>query len=511
MIWSTARRTLGIVALIGLAWTSLSCGGGAPSSGLIGVASGTGYVFIGDAPPSGTSILKFEITLNGATLCPTVGSAGECQGSPQVQLITQPVTVELKQLELGSSFLSATKVMATTYAGVKLTFSNPQLKVLNPDGTIQDLDITKLSFNPSTVAATFPSPLTVSANTNFAFRIDLDANQSIQSSTSAITGIAPVVTLVPLTVSSAQAVAELADKVGIASNVTKTCPTGSFTLLDSMTGISLGNVQFDSTTTFSEGLTCDTLSNFQVVEASLDVQAPSQQTMQFFAKDIELVNSADEHSLEGTVLQVNPFDQAGNLYQFVLLVHDQQNVSGITDGALLTISFDPTKIVFGIDSVGLTVDPTTFDSGSELLAGQSLEVDVLSGSLVIGTNNCAAVTDDCTATAQKIRLKRGTTSGKVAGTATPNITLSSLPSLLGTSTLLRPLSADCQNCSIASITVVTSAQTEFEGLAGGSTGLQVGQTVAVRGLLIKNAFQGPGPIGSGSPQLVAEKVRLVTP
>jgi hypothetical protein len=97
----------------------------------------------------------------------------------------------------------------------------------------------------------------------------------------------------------------------------------------------------------------------------------------------------------------------------------------------------------------------------------------------------------------------------VAGTATPNITLSSLPSLLGTSTLLRPLSADCQNCSIASITVVTSAQTEFEGLAGGSTGLQVGQTVAVRGLLIKNAFQGPGPIGSGSPQLVAEKVRLV--
>ena len=440
-----------------------------------------------------------------------MGVHGECQGSPQVPLVAQLVTVELKQLELGSSFLSATKVTATTYAGVKVTFSNPQLKLLNPDGTIQDLDITTLSFNPSTVAATFPSPLTVSGNTNFAFRIDLDAHQSNQSSTSAITGIAPVVTLVPLTVSSSQGVEELADQVGIASNVTKTCPTGSFTLLDSMTGISLGNVQFDSTTTFSEGLTCDTLGNLQVLDASVEVQAPSQQTVQFFAKNIELVNSVDEPSLEGTVLQVNPFDQAGNLYQFVPLVNDQQNVSGIRDGALLTISFDPTKIVFGMDSIGLTVDPTTFDSGSELLVGQSLEVGMLSGSLVIGTNNCAAVTDDCAATAEKIPLKKGTTTGNVAGTAAPNINLGSLPSLFGTSTLLRPLSADCQNCSIVSITVVTSAQTEFEGLAGGSTGLQIGQTVTARGLLLKNGFQGPGPIGNGSPQLVAEKVWLVTP
>jgi hypothetical protein len=34
--------------------------------------------------------------------------------------------------------------------------------------------------------------------------------------------------------------------------------------------------------------------------------------------------------------------------------------------------------------------------------------------------------------------------------------------------------------------------------------------VTVRGLLFKDVFQGPGPTSSGTPLLVAEKVRLVT-
>ena len=45
----------------------------------------------------------------------------------------------------------------------------------------------------------------------------------------------------------------------------------------------------------------------------------------------------------------------------------------------------------------------------------------------------------------------------------------------------------------------------------GFSGMQVGDTVSVRGLLTKNGFSGPGPIGDGSPTLVAGKVRLVAP
>ena len=85
---------LNAFSIVLLSLLAISCGG-SPSGGGFQTAQGTGYMFIGDAPPAGTSILKFEITLSGATLCPTVGAGGECTGSPQVSLLSAPVTIEM--------------------------------------------------------------------------------------------------------------------------------------------------------------------------------------------------------------------------------------------------------------------------------------------------------------------------------------------------------------------------------------------------------------------------------
>jgi len=60
------------------------------------------------------------------------------------------------------------------------------------------------------------------------------------------------------------------------------------------------------------------------------------------------------------------------------------------------------------------------------------------------------------------------------------------------------------------LTVRTFAETAYEDLPGGFSGLINGSTVTIRGLLLKDGFQGPGPNSSGTPLLVAEKVRLVT-
>ena len=500
------------VILAGLTLFSVSCGsGGAPPPNNIGLASGTGYVFIGDAPPPGTSILKFEITLSGATLCPTVGSAGECQGSPQVELLSAPVSIEMTQLQLESAFLNLKTVTAGSYAGVRLTFSNPELKFLNPDGSVAALEGANLPLSPTSVTSTFSGGLTVDANTNFGFLIDFNVKDSVQSSGGNITGISPVVSLVKLPATAGQAMEELEDTMGKVSSLNKTCPAGSFTLTHSMTGVPVGSVQFDGTTEFDDGLTCETLANDQIVEADIELRSQTQGNPQFFAKQIELVNPADEHSMEGVVVQVNPFDQANNRYQVVLLVHDAENVSGMTNGAMVTVNVDPSTVLFQVDADNLPVQSSAFAGGADLLAGQSLAVDVLSGSVMMGMNNCAAVNDGCLASAEKLKLKKGSITARVAGTSQPNFVLDTLPSVFGTLTLLRPLSADCQNCAVASITVATSDQTEYEDLPGGFTGLQVGQTVTVRGLLLKNGFQGPGPIGSGSPQFVAGKVRLVTP
>jgi hypothetical protein len=496
------------VMVLGMALWATSCSNGGAPGFPVQPASGTGYVFIGDAPPPGTSILKFEITLSGATLCPTVGSGGECAGSPQVQLLTTPVTIEMTRLQLQSAFLSLKSVAAGTYGGVRLTFSNPEIKVMNLDGSVSTLEGVDLPLNPTSVTPTFSGGLTVGADTNFGLLIDLNVLESIQSSGGVITGIAPVVSLTNLPVTVGQTVEELEDTKGRVSNLNKTCPSGSFTLNDSMTGLPIASLRFDSTTEFDDDLTCEILANDQIVEADIVLRSDSLTSVQFFAKKLELANPADEPSLEGLIVQVNPFDDANNRYQLVLLVHEAENISGIGNGAFVTVNINPDTALFRVDADSLPVESSAFASGADLLAGQSVEVDVLSGSVVVGTNNCAAVEDGCVAGAEKIKLKKGSITANVQGTSQPNFTLTTLPSIFGTLTLMRRLSADCENCSIANITVVTSDQTKFEGLPGDFSGLQVGQTVTVRGLLIKNGFLGPGPIGSGSPQLVAGKVRL---
>jgi hypothetical protein len=319
--------------------------------------------------------------------------------------------------------------------------------------------------------------------------------------------------LVQLSGTATQPVEELADTTGQVSSLSKSCPAGSFTLTDSMTGLAIAGVRFDSTTGFDEGLTCDTLADNQVVEADIELRSPTQQTGQFFAKKIDLLSESGDQGLEGVVFQVKEPIQPADISQFVLLVNQEQNLSSLTAGDFVTINADPTKVVFRIESTDLPVDSSAFASGADLFAGQTVDVEITPDSLVTADAGCANVSDVCTASAATLRLKKSTLTARVAGVIDPNLTLDTLPSLFGSfsTSNLRPLSAGCQLCALGSISVVTSDQTEFEDAAGGLTSLQVGDTVTVRGLLIKNGFAGPGPVPVGSPQLVTAKVRRLAP
>jgi hypothetical protein len=497
------------LVMLALGLLVMSCSGGSTSSGgNFQSAKGTGYMSIGDAPPAGTSILRFEITLSNATLCPTVGSAGECTGNPQVAMLSAPVRLEMTQLQLGSAFLSVQEASAGSYAGVRLTFSNPRLMLLQPDGTIEELVGVTLPLNPVSVTPKFSSPVTVADKTNFGFHIDFNAQDSIQSSGGVVTGIAPVVTLAPSTFSTQQPVEVFENTRGTLGGLSATCAsgTGSFTLTDSNTEILFTSVHFDSTTEFDDGITCDTLVNGQIVEADIELQSTDPQTASFFARRIQLVNEPNASGFEGTILQVNTASE------FVLLLHHSEGGTGISSGAIVTVSFDPQNVVFKVAPDGLTVDPALFASGAHLLAGQSVELDVVS--VVLGTHSCAEASDNCTATVDEVKLKDSTFTGTVGqAIVNPDFPLVQLPSLFGISLpppLVRPLSADCQSCLIETLTVRTSAATEYEDLPGGFSGLLNGSMVTVRGLLFKDGFQGPGPSSSGKPLFMAQKVKLVT-
>ena len=505
------RRGTGLALVLASALLALSCGSGGTPANLIGPGQGTTYAFIGDAPPAGSSILRFEVTLSRAELCPSVTTAGECQGTP-VTLVSSPVDIALDQLQLASAFLSLTNVSAGTYGGVRLTFSNPQLKLLLADGAVQELEGADLPLSPTTVTPAFANALNVATGAKASFLIDINVQDSIQTSQGVVTGIAPVVSLVQLSGTATQPVEVLTDTTGAVSSLSKTCPTGKFTLTDSMTGLAVASVQFDSTTAFDEGLTCDTLADNQVVEADIELRSPTQQTAQFFAKKIDLLSESGDEGLEGVVFQVNTPTQPANISQFVLLVNHEQNLSSLTAGNFVTINADPTKVVFSIETTNLLVDSSAFASGADLFAGQTVDVAITSGSLVTADAGCANVSDNCTASAATLRLKKSTMTARVGGITAPNLTVDTLPSLFGSFSVstFRPLSADCQSCALESITVVTSGQTEFEDALGGFSAIQVGDNVTVRGLLIKNGFTGPGPVPLGSPQLVAAKVRRLT-
>ena len=478
---------------------ALVAGCGGSGSSVVTSSSGSAFLFIGDTPPPGSTILKFEINLTGAALCPQVGSMGECQGSPQPSLINQPVQIELDQLQLKSTLLNLASVPAGTYAGLKLTFANPELKLMLSDGTVQEL---KPPLNPAMVTPTFQGGLTVTANANFGFLIDFNVADSIQSSGNTVTGISPMVTLVILPAVAQQNIQELEDVTGKVSNLNKTCPTGSFTLIEAIIGLPIANIQFDSTTEFREGQSCAALANDQTVEADLVLrEGQTVQSAQLFAKVIELVNPPNESEAQGLVFRVDSPNQ------FILLVGQEVNASNVALGSFLTVNVSGAQ--FRIDSDNLPVGSLSFASGNDLLAGQTVEVDIANNTLVVPAGGCGTI-GNCTATAEKVRLKKGTVTGRVASTSTAGFTLDQLPSIFGSPSTRRLLSADCPSCFVGSVQVSTSSQTEFESPLTGVSGLAVGNIVSVRGLLFKDGFAGPSP-GSGQPNLVAAKVRRRSP
>ena len=242
-----------------------------------------------------------------------------------------------------------------------------------------------------------------------------------------------------------------------------------------------------------------------MVEADVELQSTSAESVQFFAKNVELLSEAGDEGLEGVVFQVN------STGQFVLMVSDEHNLSSLSSGDFVTVNADPAEAVFGIESTDLAVSSSAFASGADLLAGQTLDVTITPGSLVMADAGCATLADACSASATALRLKKSVLTAQVSGTSVPNFTLTSLPSLFGSFTFFRPLSAGCQSCAVGSMTVVTSDQTQFEDGLAGLSSLQVGDTVTMRGILIKDGLLGPGPIPAGSPQLIAAKVRRLTP
>jgi hypothetical protein len=80
---------------------------------------------ISDNPPTGVTILRFEIQVTGATLQPADSSQ-----SP-VSMLSMPVEAELEHLQTEPALLANVNVPTGTYNGLSATFAHPQMTLLN--------------------------------------------------------------------------------------------------------------------------------------------------------------------------------------------------------------------------------------------------------------------------------------------------------------------------------------------------------------------------------------------
>lgn len=440
---------------------SSTAGGNPPSP----TSSGTVPVSFSlrDAPPAGVSVVSFEVTLTGAVLQPG-----------NVFLLTNPIDIEIKQLETETAFLNTANVPPGAYNSITVTFSNPELTIVNNSGfalgTCANAAVCEL--RPPLVQASVsysaaPFPLTIMANSPLGLLLDFNLNSAIQNNLSvnpsAITFLA---------LPAVQGTGELEEIEDVVGRVTsKDAANNRFTLHTSRGDLT---VQVDSNTRFEDfddaGLanSFSSLQPNQIVEVDLGLMAGGT----LLAKKVELQETEPVGEMEGTIVSVDSATQFK-----MVVVEEVPEAVGVQVGNLVTVQTG-SSTNFRIDEDGLSVpSDLRFASSADLLVGQNVQVRPLNTST--GSSGILVQTD-------RVRLRMSQFTARVRSKNGDNFNVDNLPSLFTGA-----------NPAITEIQVRTSSQTEFEG-GSGVAALSVGDTVSLRGLLFKTP---------GIPALLAKKVR----
>src|SRR5713101_1084640 len=425
-------------------------------------------VTITDTPPTGVTLLSFEVNVTGATLNP--GSVDLLGGKG-------PIQIEVKHLETDSAFLSTASVTPGTFTSLALTFANPELTFKNDTGAALAgcavgavCEIKPTGTLTSTV--NFPgSGIVIMANSPTGIQVDVNPNTILSATLGVDFSLAGAASVQQLTMKPAGELDDLDDLRGAVQGLDTT--NKKFTLHAAGGDFPIttdSNTEFDFEACAANNFTC--LQNNQVVEVDAKLMAGGV----FLARKIEFEDDTEDDELEGIVFKI---DDATHFEMVVLDELRSVNNVSVGNPVVVTLS-SPT---FRVDTDGLTVPSGlqgAFEGAtdtSQLLTGQSVEVR-LTGPATAGP--------PITVTANRVRLRMTQFTGNVSGAPVPpNFNVGSLPALF-------------TGAGITSIQVQTSSNTNFQGVTG-VIGLADSNTVSLKGLLFKN--------GGNPPVLIAKKVR----
>jgi hypothetical protein len=487
------RNKLGLMTCLGIAVMVLVCSGCGGSASNMATAtppastSQTSAVTltVTDAPPVGVTVLSFEVTVNGAVLNPG-----------NVQLITNPQRIEVKQLETDSAFLSTMNVPAGTYQSITVNVTNPELTVMNNSGAAigncannSVCHLEPAAAGNVTVSSS-PFPVVLAGGSPTGFQVDLNVANIISGTLGVDFNASGAINVAQLPLAGQpnnnDQLDDVDDLLGTAINLDAT--DSQFTL-HTMSGDFL--IQANANTQFElEGCAADNFSCIQNGEV-LEVDSEVMSGGAFIARKIEAENNDDkggdgnqqaENELEGVIFKVD------DATHFEIVVLDElSNATNVALGNPVVVTL--TNPQFQVDANGINVPSAlqgAFEQAtdtSQLMPGQEVQIHSTSGSVPTGS--------PITMTANRVRLRETQFTATVSGAPVPpNVTVSNLPGLF-------------TSMGVSSILVQTSNQTNFQGSGGqggaGLSSLTDESQVSLRGLLFKN--------GANPPTLIADKVR----
>jgi hypothetical protein len=460
---SKSALSIALVLAVGLLSACSGGSGTVPPPAQGGVAPVS--LSLTDTPPPGVTVISFEVTLTGAVLQPG-----------NVSLVTTPIEIEVKRLEVEAAFLNTVNVPAGTYNSITLTLSNPELTFKNDTGAaLAGCAAGAVCEIKPNAAGSFtysgaPFPLTIIANTPIGLLVDANLNNIIQSNLSLSFTAANAFTVTQLSPVAGTGQLEDIEVEGVVAN--KDTASNQFTLQTFRGNIVVqvnANTQFEDFNDIgcnAANFTC--VQNGQVVEVELRLMPGGV----FVAHEVEFEDNAVGDELEGIVFSIDSPTQFS-----MVIIGERRAISGLDLGMPVTVTL-AAGAQFRVDDNGLTVPATqrTLFEGSvdttQLMPGQTLQIRRLASSS--GTN----INTD------RVRLRGTRFTAAVASVAAPNFVVNNLASLFTAA-------------GVSQIQVQTSSQTDFENVQGVSS-LAGGNMVSLRGLLFKAT---PDPI------LIAKKVR----
>lgn len=432
----------------------------------------------GDDPPTGVTILRFQVQITGASLQPADMT------QPAVPMLTGPSSVELLHLQTETALLGNRNVPAATYSGLTATFANPQMTLFNQTSQTITVGTTSCpsnqvcmvspALNQSSVTVqgpTAPFPLTLTNNSPLALVMHFDVNTSVQGDLSVTPSIV-LNQILPQPNTGATQMFHLVGIVGAINAPMFTLQAGFGSVTSQIT--TNANTQYD----FGKACTADSFSCLvtgQVVRVDLELMPGGT----LIASKVDLLGPQNQPVIEGTVISVNP---AQNQFQ-VVLMDLQGPVASVSFGWPLKIQVN-SATTYGVDTGGLTLPAgVSFSTLQDVMVGQILAFHPVGPAAITGTGPIVLGTFSTDAVTLEDSEVTGTVSALNLTSNPPNFVLGNLPPLFTRS-------------GITQIEVVPAGTAVYQ-TATGLSAIMTGDKVSVGGLLFNT---------SGTPTFFALRV-----